>query len=164
MVKDLEKRIEHAKEINNQVELKAFKNLKDIILNNSKETTTEDKQYEIAVDYARKIQSLIFQLKEAHIDNCVKEYTDELNVLKEFLRRPVNVELLYDSLLDWCISEKICPIKVEYVLMPNGGKAGVNIHGIPENYYWKAIKYLKIEFPLIDDRLIMDIIKDCIIK
>ena len=137
----------------NQVELRAYKNLKSEIqaFKTAKNAKPYDEVAEISIikKYCEKLEKSILSFSEAHREDLVLEYSDELEVLRKLLPEPVNESQVYSELVEWCRENHFIQNAIGYE----------ERLVIPKKDMGKAIKYLKSKFPTADGKLISEIVK-----
>ena len=90
----------------NQVELRAYKNLKAEI--QTFKTAKNAKPYDEAAEIqliskmCKKLEDGILGFSEAGREDLVSEYRDELMILKKLLPEPVNESQVCSELSEWC--------------------------------------------------------------
>lgn len=160
---DIDNYIKNAMKSKNQVELRAYKNLKAEIqlVQTAKHAKPYDEAAEIQLisKMCKKLEDSILSFLEADREDLVAEYRDELEVLKKLLPKPVNesqirVELYnYGLSVDWSRAEPM-----------EKGIRGCNlIIQIPKKEMGNAIKYLKSKFPQADGKMISEIVKKYVV-
>ena len=144
----------------NQTKLRAYKNLKAEIqaFKTAKNAKLYDEAAEISIikKYCEKLEKSILSFSEAHREDLVAEYTDELVVLKKLLPKPVNESQVCSELSEWCRENHFTQrfqtaIGYEEYLV------------IPKKDMGNAIKHLKSKFPQADGKLISSIVKKYVI-
>ncbi len=146
----------------NKTELRAYKNLKAEI--QAFKTAKNAKPYneaafiQITRKYCDKLEKAILDFSQAHREDLVIEYRDELEVLKKLLPEPVKKSEIY-SFLD--NDKKYFDQFLETLEDEDGGT--YTKFRIPKKEMGNAIKYLKSQFPQVDGKVISDIIKTFII-
>ena len=140
----------------NQTELRAYKNLKAEIqaFKTAKNAKPYDEAAEISIirKYCEKLEKSILSFSEAHRDDLVTEYSDELEVLRKLLPEPVNESQVCSELSEWC-RENHFTQKFQTAI-------GYEEHLIiPKKEMGNAIKHLKSKFPQADGKLISNIVK-----
>ena len=146
----------------NQTELRAYKNLKAEIqtFKTAKNAKPYDEAAEISIikKYCEKLEKSILSFSEAHREDLVAEYSDELEVLRKLLPEPVNESDICSFIGS---DEKYFSQFTEEYL----DESGKIIRGrqIPKKEMGNAIKYLKSKFPQADGKMISDIVKTYII-
>ena len=137
----------------NQVELRAYKNLKAEIqtFKTAKNAKPYDEVAEISIikKYCEKLEKSILSFSEARREDLVTEYSDELEVLRKLLPEPVNESDIEYILYNWADEENF---------MDYSGSDLPEIK-IPKKEMGRAIKYLKSKFPQADDKVISEIVK-----
>lgn len=147
----------------NQVELRAYKNLKAEIqiLQTAKNAKPYDEAAEIQLisKMCKKLEDSISSFIEANREDLASEYREELEVLKKLLPEPINESELYSELYNhgltvgWSKCEKV---EDELRCMRT-------IVHIPKKEMGNAIKYLKSRFPQADGKMISEIVKKYIV-
>ena len=146
----------------NQIELRAYKNLKAEIqaFKTAKNAKPYNEIAEISIikKYCEKLEKSILSFSEAHREDLVAEYSDELEVLKKLLPEPVNESDICSFIGS---DEKYFSQFTEKYL----DESGKIIRGrqIPKKEMGNAIKYLKSKFPQADGKMISDIVKTYVI-
>ena len=146
----------------NQIELRAYKNLKAEIqaFKTAKNAKPYNEIAEISIikKYCEKLEKSILSFSEAHREDLVAEYSDELEVLRKLLPEPVNESDICSFIGS---DEKYFSQFIEEYL----DESGKIIRGrqIPKKEMGNAIKYLKSKFPQADGKMISDIVKTYII-
>lgn len=137
----------------NQVELRAYKNLKAEIqtFKTAKNAKPYDEVAEISIikKYCEKLEKSILSFSEARREDLVAEYSDELEVLRKLLPEPVNESDIEYILYNWADEENF---------MDYSGSDLPEIK-IPKKEMGRAIKYLKSKFPQADGKVISEIVK-----
>ena len=140
----------------NQIELRAYKNLKAEIqtFKTAKNAKPYDEVAEISIikKYCEKLEKSILSFSEAHREDLVTEYSDELEVLRKLLPEPVNESDIEYILYNWADEENF---------MDYSGSDLPEIK-IPKKEMGRAIKYLKSKFPQADGKLISKTIKEIV--
>ena len=140
----------------NQVELRAYKNLKAEI--QTFKTAKNAKPYDEAAEIqliskmCKKLEDGILGFSEAGREDLVSEYRDELEVLKKLLPEPVNESQVWSELSEWC--------RENHFTQRFQTAIGYEEHlVIPKKEMGNAIKYIKSKFPQADGKLISTIVK-----
>ena len=137
----------------NQIELRAYKNLKAEIqaFKTAKNAKPYNEVAEISIikKYCEKLEKSILSFSEAHREDLVAEYSDELEVLRKLLPEPVNESEICSELVEWCRENHFIQTAIGYE----------ERLVIPKKDMGKAIKYLKSKFPTADGKLISEIVK-----
>lgn len=161
---DINELIKQAMKSRNQVELRAYKNLKSEIqvLQTAKNAKPYDEVAEIQLisKMCKKLEDSCREFSEAGREDLISEYRDELEVLKKLLPEPVNERQLRGSLEDWCLKNKFI-----HSYLDNGKECPMEGYTlqIPKKEMGNAIKYLKSKFPAVDGKIISEIVKAYII-
>lgn len=140
----------------NQTELRAYKNLKTEI--QAFKTAKNAKPYDEAAEIqliskmCKKLEDGILSFSEAHREDLVAEYSDELEVLRKLLPEPVNESQVCSELLEWCRENHF----IQKFQTANGYEEHLVI---PKKEMGNAIKHLKSKFPQADGKLISTIVK-----
>lgn len=140
----------------NQIELRAYKNLKAEI--QAFKTARNAKPYDEAAEIqliskmCKKLEDGILGFSEAGREDLMSEYRDELAVLKKLLPEPVNESQVCSELSEWC--------RENHFTQRFQTAIGYEKHlVIPKKEMGNAIKYLKSKFPQADGKLISTIVK-----
>ena len=161
---NIDELIKQAMKSQNKNELRAYKNLKAEIqlLKTAKNAKPYDGTAEIQLvsKMCKRLEEDIKGFSEAHREDLVTDYRDELEVLKKLLPEPVNESQIYSFLEKWCFEN-------EYVetYLDNGKPCPMEGYKlqIPKKEMGNAIKYLKSKFPQADGKMISDIVKEYIV-
>lgn len=144
----------------NQVELRAYKNLKAEI--QTFKTAKNAKPYDEAAEIqliskmCKKLEDGILGFSEAGREDLVSEYRDELMILKKLLPEPVNESQVCSELSEWC--------RENHFTQRFQTAIGYEEHlVIPKKEMGNAIKYIKSKFPQADGKLISTIVKSFVI-
>ena len=148
----------------NKTELRAYRNLKSEFLKaetaKNAKPIDEARQVQIIKKYCDTLEKSISDFSEAHREDLVADYRDELEVLKKLLPEPVNESQIYSFLEKWCFEN-------EYVetYLDNGKHCPMEGYKlqIPKKEMGNAIKYLKSKFPQADGKMISNIVKEYVI-
>ena len=159
--------IKNSMKSKNQIELRAYKNLKAEIqvFKTAKNAKPYDEAAEIQLisKMCKKLEDGILGFSKAHRDDLVAEYSDELEVLKKLLPEPVNESQIYSELCIWAGKNKF----IETFLTKDWGYSYDAIETskpfIPKKEMGNAIKHLKSKFPQADGKLISTIVKSFIV-
>lgn len=140
----------------NQTKLRAYKNLKAEIqaFKTAKNAKLYDEVAEISIikKYCEKLEKSILSFSEAHRDDLVTEYSDELEVLRKLLPEPVNESQVCSELSEWC--------RENHFTQRFQTAIGYEEHlVIPKKEMGNAIKHLKSKFPQTDGKVISTIVK-----
>lgn len=152
--------IKNAMKYKNQVELRAYKNLKAEIqiLQTAKNAKPYDNAAEIQLisKMCKKLEDSILSFSEAGRKDLATEYREELEVLKKLLPEPVKQSDIMLVLWEWASQNK-------YLVRFNENPNNFSEPKIPKKEMGNAIKYLKSKFPQADGKMISDIIKKYVI-
>lgn len=159
--------IKNAMKSKNQVELRAYKNLKAEIQNfkTAKNAKTYDEAAEISLitKYCNKLSVSIDQFQKAHREDLAQEYMIERDILRKLLPEPVNESQIRSELYIWAGSNKL----IEMYLTEKGVYQFDAIETskpfIPKKEMGTAIKYIKSKFPQADGKMISDIVKKYVV-
>lgn len=152
--------IKTAMKSKNQVELRAYKNLKaeiQLVLT-AKNAKPYDEAAEIQLisKMCKKLEDGILDFSGAGREDLAAEYRDELEVLKKLLPEPVNESQIYSELKEWCLSN--------HFTQQFWTALGAETHLlIPKKEMGNAIKHLKSKFPQADGKMISNIVKEYIV-
>ena len=146
----------------NQTELRAYKNLKAEIqaFKTAKNAKPYDEVAEISIikKYCEKLEKSILSFSEAHREDLVAEYRDELEVLRKLLPEPVSESDICSFI--GSDEEYFSQFTEEY--LDESGKVTRGIQ-IPKKEMGNAIKHLKSKFPQADGKLISIIVKEYVV-
>ena len=141
----------------NQVELRAYKNLKAEIqiLQTAKNAKIYDEVAEIQLisKMCKKLEDGISGFLEAGREDLVAEYRDELEVLKKLLPKPAEASDIEYILYNWADEKNFMDYSGE----------GLPKITIPKKEMGNAIKHLRSKFPQADGKMISEIVKNYII-
>ena len=154
--------IKQATKSKNQVELRAYKNLKAEIQNfkTAKNAKPYDEAAEIGIikKYCDKLSQSIEQFQKAHREDLAQEYMVERDILRKLLPEPVNEGQIYKTLEAWCYEknffEDFCSKE---------DPADMVSFQIPKKEMGNAIKHLKSKFPQADGKMISNIVKEYLV-
>ena len=159
--------IKNAMKSKNQVELRAYKNLKSEIqiVQTAKNAKPYDEAAEIQLisKMCKKLEDSILSFSEAGREDLAAEYRDELEVLKKLLPEPVNKGQVQISLHLWSFETNNYEKTTEKNSAFSISKVGYIIPRIPKKEMGSAIKYLKSKFPQADGKIIADIVTEYVI-
>ena len=158
---NIDELIKQALKSQNKTELRAYRNLKSEFLKaetaKNAKPIDEARQIQIIKQYCKTLEKSISDFSEAHREDLVTDYRDELEVLKKLLPEPVNESQIYSFLEKWCFEN-------EYVetYLDNGKPCPMEGYKlqIPKKEMGNAIKYLKSKFPQADGKVISNIVKE----
>lgn len=141
----------------NQVELRAYKNLKAEIqiLQTAKNAKPYDEAAEIQLisKMCKKLEDSISSFIEANREDLASEYREELEVLKKLLPKPIEASDIEYILYIWADQKNF----MDY------SKEDLPEIAIPKKEMGNAIKYLKSRFPQADGKMISEIVKKYIV-
>ncbi len=141
----------------NQVELRAYKNLKAEIqiLQTAKNAKPYDESAELGLisKMCKKLEDSISSFIEADREDLASEYRDELEVLKKLLPEPIEASDIEYILYNWADEKNF---------MDYSGKDLPKIT-IPKKEMGNAIKHLKSKFLGADGKMISEIVKKYIV-
>ena len=151
----------------NKTELRAYRNLKSEFLKaetaKNAKPIDEARQVQIIKKYCDTLEKSILDFSEAHREDLVADYRDELEVLQKLLPEPVNKSQIYSELRIWAGQNKL----IEMYLTEKGvyqfDAIEVSKPFIPKKEMGNAIKYLKSKFPQADGKMISNIVKEYVI-
>ena len=150
---DVDDLIKGSMKSRNRTELRAYKNLKAEIqtFKTAKNAKPYDEVAEISIikKYCEKLEKSILSFSEAHREDLVAEYSDELEVLRKLLPESVSESDIEYILYNWADEENF---------MDYSGSDLPEIK-IPKKEMGRAIKYLKSKFPQADGKVISKIVK-----
>lgn len=159
--------IKQAMKSKNKTELRAYRNLKCeiIIAETAKnaEPLNDTRLIQIINKYCQKLEKSISDFSEAHREDLVADYRDELEVLQKLLPEPVSESQICSELRIWAGQNKL----IEMYLTEKGvyqfDAIEVSKPFIPKKEMGNAIKYLKSKFPQADGKMISEIVKKYIV-
>ena len=157
MMINIDELIKTSTKSKNQVELRAYKNLKAEI--QTFKTAKNAKPYDEAAEIqliskmCKKLEDGILGFSEAGREDLVSEYRDELMILKKLLPEPVNESQVCSELSEWC--------RENHFTQRFQTAIGYEEHlVIPKKEMGNAIKHLKSKLPQADGKLISTIVKE----
>ena len=159
--------IQQALKSQNKTGLRAYRNLKAEFLKaetaKNAKPIDEARQVQIIKKYCDTLEKSILDFSEAHREDLVADYRDELEVLQKLLPDPVNESQIYAELRIWAGKNKL----IEMYLTEKGVYQFDAIETskpfIPKKEMGNAIKYLKSKFPQADGKMISNVVKKYII-
>lgn len=157
---DINTLIKNAMKSKNQVELRAYKNLKAEIqiLQTAKNAKPYDEAAEIQLisKMCKKLEDDILSFSKADREDLAVEYRDELEVLKKLLPEPVGPSEIMLGLWEWAGQNNF--------LVPfNENPNNFSQPKIPKKEMGSAIKHLKSKFPQADGKMISNIVKEYLV-
>lgn len=151
---NIDELIIRARKAKNSIEVKAYQNIKVEIQKNQTakgaKPLTEELQIQIIGKYAKSLEDAIKQFSEAHRDDLVSEYSNELEVVQSLLPAPVDPSEIDFHLYNW--ADELNYYSGE-ILEDRMGIA------IPKQEMGAAIRFLKSKFPTADGKMISEIVK-----
>lgn len=142
-----------------KVALNVYKNLKSelqkVLTAKNAPEYSETLFVQVTAKYAKSLEDAVLQFSEAHREDLVAEYSDELEVLRKLLPEPVSESDLYVFIGK--DKEYFSQFTEEY--LDENGKVTRGIQ-IPKKEMGNAIKHLKSKFPQADGKLISTIVKE----
>ena len=155
---NIDELIKESMKSRNQNKLRAYKNLKAEIqaFKTAKNAKLYDEVAEISIikKYCEKLEKSILSFSEAHREDLVSEYSDELEVLRKLLPEPVGEREICSFIGN--DQEYFSQFEDEYLNEKGEIVKGIQIS---KKEMGNAIKYLKSKFPQADGKLISGIIK-----
>ena len=157
---NIDELIKQALKAQNKTELRAYRNLKAEFLKaetaKNAKPMDEARQVQIIKKYCDTLEKSISDFSEAHREDLVADYRDELEVLQKLLPEPVNESQIYSELKEWCLSN--------HFTQQFWTALGAETHLlISKKEMGNAIKHLKSKFPQADGKMISNIVKEYII-
>ena len=157
---NIDELIKQALKAQNKTELRAYRNLKAEFLKaetaKNAKPMDEARQIQIIKKYCETLEKSILDFSEAHREDLVAEYRDELEIVKKLLPEPVNESQIYSGLKEWCLSN--------HFTQQFWTALGAETHLlISKKEMGNAIKYLKSKFPQADGKMISNIVKEYVI-
>ena len=157
---NIDELIKQALKAQNKTELRAYRNLKAEFLKaetaKNAKPMDEARQVQIIKKYCDTLEKSISDFSEAHREDLVADYRDELEVLQKLLPEPVNESQIYSELKEWCLSN--------HFTQQFWTALGAETHLlISKKEMGNAIKHLKSKFPQADGKIISNIVKEYII-
>ena len=145
--------IKQALKSQNKTELRAYRNLKAEFLKaetaKNAKPMDEARQVQIIKKYCDTLEKSISDFSEAHREDLVTDYRDELEVLQKLLPEPVN-----ESEIRFELVMRLESKNYGYMLSTDSPIK------IPKKEMGNAIKYLKSKFPQADGKMISNIVKE----
>lgn len=156
--------IQQALKSQNKTELRAYRNLKAEFLKaeTAKNAKPMDdvRRIQVLQKYIKTLEKSISDFSEAHREDLVADYRDELEVLQKLLPEPVNESQICSFIED---DEEYFE-KFWVTKFYNDSDEGTYMKiEIPKKEMGNAIKYLKSKFPQADGKVISNIVKKYII-
>ena len=156
--------IQQALKSQNKTELRAYRNLKAEFLKaetaKNAKPIDEARQVQIIKKYCDTLEKSILDFSEAHREDLVADYRDELEVLRKLLPEPVNESQIHLFIED--DEEYFEKFWVTKYYNDSDEETYMEID-IPKKEMGNAIKYLKSKFPQTDGKVISDIVKKYVV-
>ena len=157
---NIDELIKQALKSQNKTELRAYRNLKAEFLKaetaKNAKPMDEARRIQVLNRYLKTLEKSISDFSEAHREDLVAEYRDELEIVRKLLPEPVNESQIYSELKEWCLSN--------HFTQQFWTALGAETHLlIPKKEMGNAIKHLKSKFPQADGKMISNIVKEYII-
>ena len=157
---NIDELIKQALKFQNKTELRAYRNLKAEFLKaetaKNAKPIDEAEQIRIIRKYCQTLEKSILDFSEAHREDLVADYRDELEVLKKLLPEPVGPSEIMLGLWEWAGQNNF--------LVPfNENPNNFSQPKIPKKEMGNAIKHLKSKFPQADGKTISNIVKEYIV-
>ena len=153
-----------------KIALNAYKNLKSelqkVLTAKNAPEYSEALFIQVIAKYAKSLEDAILQFSEAHRDDLVSSYTDELEVVKKLLPEPVNETQICFELANWMIEHGYNFHKKSTSVLKDNKISKIDFEEfdpIPKKEMGTAIKYLKSKFPTTDGKMISEIVKKYLI-
>lgn len=163
---NIDELIKNSLKSRNKTELKTYRNLKaefQKVKTAKNAPDWNDKlEMQIISKYGRTLEDAILQFSQAHRDDLVSEYTDELEVLKKLLPEPVNESQVWSELANWMIEHGYNFHKKSTSVLKDNKISKTDFEEfdlIPKKEMGTAIKHLKSKFPTADGKMISEIVK-----
>lgn len=168
---DIDVLIKNSLKSGNKIELKTYRNLKAEFqkvktAKGYKGDWNDKLEMQIISKYGRTLEEAIYQFSEAHRDDLVSEYTDELEVLKKLLPEPVNESQICFELANWMIEHGYNFHKKSTSVLKDNKISKIDFEEfdpIPKKEMGTVIKYLKSKFPTADGKMVSEIVKKYIV-
>ena len=153
-----------------KIALNAYKNLKSelqkVLTAKNAPEYSEALFIQVTAKYAKSLEDAILQFSEAHRDDLVSSYTDELEVVKKLLPEPVNESQICFELANWMIEHGYNFHKKSTSVLKDDKISKTDFEEfdpIPKKEMGTAIKHLKSKFPTADGKMISKIVKKYIV-
>lgn len=159
--------IKEAYKSKNTIVLNAYKNLKSEFqkvktAKDYKGEWTEELELRTIAKYGRQLDAAIAEFGGPQTP-LGQEYSNELEVVRKLLPKPVDALEMFKTFSDWCVENNFCSEIEEFIVMPEGTKSSGRTLQVPKKIMGNAIKYLKSKFPTADGKVISDIVKSNIV-
>ena len=157
---NIDELIKQAMKSKKSEELRAYRNLKAEFLKaetaKNAKPIDEVRQIQIIKKYCETLEKSILDFSEAHREDLVADYRDELGVLKKLLPEPVGPSEIMLGLWEWAGQN-------DFLVPFNENPNNFSQPKIPKKEMGNAIKHLKSKFPQADGKMISNIVKEYII-
>ncbi len=144
-----------------KVALNTYKNLKVeeqkfLTAKNAPKELTSETQLSIFSRYAKSLEDAISQFSEAHRDDLVSEYRNELEVVRKLIPEAPSAQEIGSELCRWYF---------DYLVKHESENPEIGWDGpaIPKKEMGSVIKYLKYKFPTADGKIISEIVKKYVV-
>lgn len=156
---NIDELIKNAMKSKDFIALNAYKNIKvefEKFIHGQKLERKLDEATSIRIisSYAKKLEDAIKQFSEAHRDYLVKEYSDELEVVKTLLPAPVDASDIH-SVVEKAGFTKL----VDTGITTKDGPIFDKVTEIPKKEMGTVIKFVKSKLPTADGKMISEIVK-----
>lgn len=157
---NIDELIKQALKSQNKTELRAYRNLKAEFLKaeTAKNAKPMDdvRRIQVLQKYIKTLEKSISDFSEAHREDLVADYRDELEVLQKLLPEPVGPSEIMLGLWEWAGQNNF--------LVPfNENPNNFSQPKIPKKEMGSAIKHLKSKFPQADGRVISNVVQEYVI-
>lgn len=163
---NIDELIKQAMKSKNQIELRAYKNLKSEIQNfkTAKNAKIYDDAAEISLitKYCNKLSVSIDQFQKARREDLAQEYMVERDILRKLLPEPVNERQIRWELYDWGANNKFLTTEITDKGVVFDAVELENPF-IPKKEMGTAIKHLKAKFPQADGKMISEVVKEYLV-
>ena len=153
-----------------KITLNAYKNLKSelqkVLTAKNAPEYSEALFTQVIAKYTKSLEDAILQFSEAHRDDLVSSYTDELEVVKKLLPKPVNESEICFELANWMIEHGYNFHKKSTSVLKDNKISKTDFEEfdpIPKKEMGIVIKHLKSKLPTADGKMISDIVKKYIV-
>ena len=167
---NIDELIKESLKFGNKTELKTYRNLKAEFqkVKTAKNTPEWNDALEMQIisKYSRILEDAILQFSQAHRDDLVSSYTDELGVVKKLLPEPVNEAQICFELANWMIEHGYNFHKKSTSVLKDNKISKTDFEEfdpIPKKEMGIVIKHLKSKFPTTDGKMISEIVKKYLI-
>lgn len=154
---DVNELIKSSMKLGDRTSLRAYKNLKAEIqkIKTAKNAKpyTDATEIQLISKMCKNLEDAILDFSEAHREDLVSDYTNELEVLKKLLPEPVNESQICSFIAEYCKENNLCSLKMDAHFVPE----------IPKKEMGKVIKAVKEKYPQADGKLVSSIVKGYVI-